>query len=269
MKWPVALAWALALPLAATGNPQDDGLFQYSTTRALLAGLYDGDLSIAEASHHGDFAIGTVNAIDGELIAFDGHFFRVGSDGHAHRLGPDTRTPFIVMKHFQQDLESLLPDPLDQSGLVQNLDTLLSSANHFHAIRIRGHFRSVVTRSEPRQTPPYRPLAEIMAEEQVTFELGEVEGTLVGFHSPSFVEGLNVPGYHFHFLTSDEERGGHVLALVSVRGRISIDTAHRLELQLPEGRPFADANLHDDRGKELDAVERGHKEAGSFGESAH
>jgi hypothetical protein len=34
----------------------------------------------------------------------------------------------------------------------------------------------------------------------------------VGFWCPAFVgSNLNVPGFHFHFLSADKQRGGHVL----------------------------------------------------------
>jgi acetolactate decarboxylase len=247
------------LASASPASPASDGdaVYQYSTIRALMAGVYDGDLSLGEASRFGDFGIGTVNAIDGELIAIGGHFFRVAADGRATRLPPETQTPFIVLKHFQRATASALPVGIDLQSLEQHLDSLLSTPNHFHAIRIQGHFRAMVTRSEPRQTPPYRPLATVMAEEQVTFQLGDVKGTLVGFRSPDFVEGLNVPGYHFHFLTADETRGGHVISLISVDGEVEIDSASRLEVQLPESIAFTQSDLRANRSSELDAVERG------------
>ena len=238
-------------------HAEPDAVFQYSTTRALLAGLYDGALRIEQAAEWGDLAIGTVNAIDGELIAVEGRYFRIGADGIARRLPPEARTPFIVVKDFQSEHQASLPPGLDLEALKAHLDTLIGSENLFHAVVVRGRFGGMVTRSEPKQSPPYKPLAEVMAEQQVRFELGEVEGTLVGFRCPAYVEGLNVAGYHFHFLSADERRGGHVLALETRKGRIEIDTAHALQLELPEDDAFAQLDLHSGRGAELDAVERG------------
>jgi acetolactate decarboxylase len=34
---------------------------------------------------------------------------------------------------------------------------------------------------------------------------------MVGFRLPSYLENVNVTGYHFHFLTTDRQAGGHVL----------------------------------------------------------
>ena len=47
-------------------------LFQASTIGALLDGAYDGDLSFAELAEHGDLGLGTLNGLDGEMIALDG-----------------------------------------------------------------------------------------------------------------------------------------------------------------------------------------------------
>ena len=47
-------------------------LFQASTIGALLEGAYDGDVSFAELAQHGDLGLGTLNALDGEMIAVSG-----------------------------------------------------------------------------------------------------------------------------------------------------------------------------------------------------
>lgn len=42
---------------------------------------------------------------------------------------------------------------------------------------------------------------------------------MVGFWCPAFVgSNLNVPGFHFHFLSADKQRGGHVLQLEMQQG---------------------------------------------------
>ncbi len=41
---------------------------------------------------------------------------------------------------------------------------------------------------------------------QPVFEYNNIEGYIVGFRCPEFVEGLNVPGYHFHFVSKDKKR---------------------------------------------------------------
>ena len=66
-------------------------LFQASTIGALLDGAFDGDLSFAELAEHGDLGLGTVNALDGEMIALDGEFFRADVGGGVTEVGPEER----------------------------------------------------------------------------------------------------------------------------------------------------------------------------------
>src|SRR6478672_12532532 len=72
-------------------------LFQASTIGALLEGAYDGDLSFAELADHGDLGLGTLNGLDGEMIALDGEFLRADVDGRLNRIGAEERTPFAVV----------------------------------------------------------------------------------------------------------------------------------------------------------------------------
>ena len=47
-------------------------VYQTSTIAALLDGIYDGDVTIAELLTHGDFGLGTFNHLDGEMVVLDG-----------------------------------------------------------------------------------------------------------------------------------------------------------------------------------------------------
>ena len=149
-----------------------------------------------------------------------------------------------------------LPKGLDFSGLNAHLDGLVAGRNDFQAIRIDGTFPSLTVRSEPKQTLPYRPLAEVIKEQQVVFELSDVQGTLVGFRVPDYAAALNVPGYHFHFLTDDRRRGGHVLDIETGEGTIQIDEIRSITIALPDVPGFADMNLTGAREKDLHAVEK-------------
>ncbi|MBD3293167.1 MAG: alpha-acetolactate decarboxylase, partial [Armatimonadia bacterium] len=85
-----ALAAALlaATPVCAQMNRSDsrDTLYQTSTIGALLQGVYDGDTSVADLREHGDFGLGTINCLDGELVVLDGRFFTVEFSGNVREL---------------------------------------------------------------------------------------------------------------------------------------------------------------------------------------
>jgi len=58
-------------------------IFQTSTLDAMLDGRYDGDVTFAELRERGDLGLGTLDALDGEMIGVDGEFFSAATDGHS------------------------------------------------------------------------------------------------------------------------------------------------------------------------------------------
>ena len=96
--------------------------------------------------------------------------------------------------------------------------------------------RRIRIRSEPKQTPPYRPLAEVIKTQQVVHTLNDVQGTLIGFRFPAAASSVNVAGWHFHFLSADKTRGGHVLALTTGDGLALVRGDLRPAHQLPRQR---------------------------------
>lgn len=225
-------------------------VYQVSTINALLEGVYDGDMTYGALKEHGDFGIGTFNGLDGEMIAFDGRFRQIRSDGRAYPVPDEARTPFATVLFFEPKVDIELTGPLDFDALKKLIDTKVTSSNLFCAVRLDGVFASVRTRSMPRQSKPYPPLAEL-AEHQPEFELTDVEGTLAGFRFPDFASGMNVPGYHLHFLTRDEMGGGHVLALALKEGRLAIDTESDLHIELPTDPDFLNTDLSGDHRADL------------------
>ncbi|MDD2519885.1 MAG: acetolactate decarboxylase, partial [Kiritimatiellae bacterium] len=73
---------------------------------------------------------------------------------------------------------------------------------------------------------------------------------------PSYVGGVNVPGWHLHFISQDRSFGGHVLAFDVVTGVAQVDELDRLVMQLPGTKDFAEADLSRDRQAELAGVEK-------------
>jgi acetolactate decarboxylase len=233
-------------------------LFQASTIGALLEGAFDGDLSFAELAEHGDLGLGTLNHLDGEMIALDGEFFRADVEGRIHPVGPEERTPFAVVTRFEPTIEERLPGKAGRSHeeLLACLDELVPADASSCAIRLDGRFSLVRARSVPRQSPPYRPLTEVVADQHV-FELIEVEGTMLGFRFPSYAEGIEVGGYHLHFVTADRSRGGHVLDSRTGELRVRIDPSDDLHVELPPEVELEDPDLAEETHAAVTAVERG------------
>ncbi len=229
-------------------------LFQTSTVEALLDGNYDGDVTFAELGARGDFGLGTFDALDGEMIGLDGAFYQVKADGRAYEVDEQARTPFAVVTFFEPGRAETLDGPTDYAALRARLDRNLGDPMAVYAVRVDGRFDYVKTRSVPRQRKPYPPLAEVV-EHQPTFEFRDVRGSLVGFRFPDYAGGLNVPGYHFHFITEDKSAGGHLLECRISHGELRIDHESDLELELPEGVQEAVSNLSASQEEALRRVE--------------
>jgi acetolactate decarboxylase len=231
-------------------------LFQASTIGALLDGAYEGDVSFAELAEHGDLGLGTLNSLDGEMIALDGRFYRADVDGAIDEVDPATSTPFAVLTWFAPTLECDVNGPLSHEELLALLDDHIPGGTVACGLRIDGEFELVHARSVPRQEPPYRPLADVVGEQHV-FDLTEVEGTMVGFRFPDYSEGIEVSGYHLHFITADRSRGGHVLASRPRRATVQIDASTDLHLELPPGVELAARETSRETHEALMRVERG------------
>ena len=236
------------------GEREPHVLFQASTIGALLEGAYEGDLSFAELAEQGDLGLGTLNGLDGEMIALDGRFYRADVEGVVSEVAPEARTPFAVVTHFQPTVEERLEDLLDHEELLARLDELTPAAASC-AIRLDGRFDLVRARSVPLQRPPYRPLTEVVLEQHV-FELHDVVGTMLGFRFPEYVEGIEVSGFHLHFLDEARERGGHVLSSQAAGLRVRLDPSSDLHVELPPGVELADPEVAAETHAAVERVER-------------
>jgi acetolactate decarboxylase len=229
-------------------------LYTYSTIDALLAGTYDGDLTIRELATRGDFGIGTYNRLDGEMAALDGVFYHARADGSVVIAGPQEKTPlaYVTWFHPTRTIKSEAVLPLPE--LEKWLDERLQNFNLFYAIRIDGVFRDVSVRAIAPQDKPYKAMAEVVKTQSI-HDYPTTRGILIGIRSPAFSKGISVPGYHWHYLTEDRRHGGHVLKLTLAEGSAQVATIWKVDLQLPRNEAFAQADQSKDRTEELRQVE--------------
>ena len=245
--WPALFAGFI---LYGCGAPQEhpvddaDVLFQVSTLDALLQGVYDGSITFGDLKDHGDFGLGTFEALDGEMIAVDGEFYQVKTDGVAYPVDDAMESPFAVMTFFEPDTTLSMDESITCMQLEEHLNGVIPTENIAYAISVEGVFDHVKVRSVPEQTKPYPPLATVV-QSQVVFELPDVTGVLVGFRLPSYMQGVNVAGYHFHFLTEDRKAGGHVLDCQPGSVTVEIDYLNNWTMALPTGRDFYEADFID------------------------
>ena len=172
---------------------------QVSVLNDLMIGRYDGVMPIPELFRYGDFGLGTLDHLDGELIVLDGRAYQVRGDGVVVDVGSDRSTPFALVTPFEPDGEFPCPRVGNLADLDARLEDALEQKNNFLAVRVDGRFAAITLRSVHRQEPPYRRLADVVKGQSVWTHT-EASGTLVGIRSPAWALGLNVTGYHRHFL---------------------------------------------------------------------
>jgi acetolactate decarboxylase len=217
-------------------------LYQRSTIGALLAGVFDGDATIDEVLEHGDFGLGTFNALDGELVVLDGTAFRMTSDGSVGPVAGAARTPFAAVTRFTPEHVIHVARSHSRDEVAALIHRAGRSENITLAVQISGRFGRMLTRTVRAQAQPYPSLAEASGNEvEVTLE--NVDGTLVGFRTPEFEHSIGVAGFHLHFLDLAHRRGGHMLDYQLESGEIAVMEISEIQLSLPTTGAFLTADL--------------------------
>lgn len=208
---------------------------QFSTMDSLRSGGYGGWVKYRSIAGEGDFGIGTVDRLDGEMIALDGRFYRIGSDGAVNLISPETLSPFATVTFFRPDMEVITGHFKDYYSFSAFLDNLLPDKEAIYAVRLEGFFPLMKARSVPAQNKPFPALDDAL-KGQTVFLLENVSGTMAGFRFPSSCRGVNAPGYHFHFISADKRSGGHVLEFALGSGKVYVSRIYGLKLKLPPAK---------------------------------
>jgi len=214
-----------------------DTLYQVSVLSGLMQGDYDGKISLNQIRRHGDFGLGTFERLDGEAIELDGIFYQVRADGAVRRLSGQVKSPFMMVTFFDSDLVFSIPGKTDYRSLQEFIESCLPTKNIPYAVKIDGKFDYIKVRSVPAQSKPY-PLFSEVAKKQSIFEFSDIEGTLVGFRMPDYMQGVNIAGYHLHFLSRDKTKGGHLLECRVAKAQARVDSIDRFIMALPESKDF-------------------------------
>jgi acetolactate decarboxylase len=232
-------------------------LFQVSTSGALVQGIYERAVSSRFLLNYGDFGLGTFENLDGEMVVLDGDIYQVRSDGKVLKIVDDVGTPFAVVTHFIADQDQTIESASSFEEITKICDRYRDSDNLFYAFRIDGRFAHIHTRAM-KATLDGLPLAKAAAI-QPEFEFTDVAGTLVGIWAPQFSSALNIAGYHFHFLSEDRTKGGHLLECSGKNLRVRVERLNDFHLSLPESEEYLRADLTRDTSKDLAYAEQLHK----------
>lgn len=216
------------------GSAEDrETMYQISTFSALSQGVYEGAASVETLKQHGDMGVGTFDALDGEMVCLDGQVYKVSADGTIAAQGDEVTSPFAAVTFFDADTAKQLGSVRGLSNLTTVIDGVIPSNATMYAIEIHGNFSHVKTRSVPAQSKPYPALAEAVKNQSI-FEKENVSGTIVGVKFPEYMDGVNVAGYHCHFISDDRQFGGHLLDCTLENGTLMIDETGNFTMVLPE-----------------------------------
>ena len=209
-------------------------LFQVGTLQSFLDGDYQGYWSFAEIEPEGDVGLGTFEGINGELVVADGAYWHVYPDGSVAEVDPNERTPFAQVTNFLPDRFGSMRGPLDCGSTLDDLLTTQSGFDEdvLYVATIRGRFSSITTRAIDKQEPPYHPLADLTPM-QHEFPMTDVTGTMVLVHTPGTLETVSPAGFHYHFITADHERGGHVVSCSVVEAQAAFQEMTGIDIEFP------------------------------------
>ena len=231
-------------------------VYQTGTINSLIQAVYEGDTSIKDLKEHGDFGLGTFDLIDGELIACDGHFYRADKDGNLEEVNDSVSTPFAMVNTFKPDIHFKIDQKMTFDELETFISDTLSFTNSIYSIKINADFESISMRSEECQLRPFRSMDITMPYLQNTFQAENIKGVLVGYWFPKYLEQVNVPGFHFHFISDDKKFGGHVFNFKMNSADCFVEKQSSLHLDLIKTKAFDEANLYNDDLDKINSLEK-------------
>jgi acetolactate decarboxylase len=231
-------------------------LYQVSTIDALMQGVYDGVETVGELNQHGDFGIGTFDGLDGEMIVLNGVVYQAKADGHVYVVLDSSTTPWATVTYFGTDFTETVGNPMNFSEFSSEMAGQLPSQNMIYAVKMQGTFPFMQARAIPAQQKPY-PNLTVAAQDQSVFTFTNATGTVVGFYMPVYFNGLDVPGYHLHFISDDRQTGGHILEFIVPEGMaVEYDITPEFYMVLPTSGDFMGADLSQDMSGELAEIEQ-------------
>lgn len=237
-------------------------MYQVSTLQALAMGYTRAVVTVEELLRHGDTGLGTFENVDGEMIVADGVCYRAMADGTVVTAPPEMGVPFSSVSRLVGSrcfsLEALADIGALKTTLTQRIEEGFG-LNSMHMVRIDGAFERICARSESGQRTQHVTLKDMLQDNQRDYFFDEIEGTLVCVYYPDYMDGVNAPGWHLHFLSADRTMGGHVFDLKLRRAQARLDKISRIEIQLPFSPAFDTYSLKNASQDEIRQVEQGGK----------
>jgi alpha-acetolactate decarboxylase len=217
-------------------------LYQYSIISALMDGVASGGIALSKLKQHGNYGLGTFENIEGEMVMIAETVYHLRADGSISIAEPEARLPFAMTTRFQptSTLTTAFPSKASIFSTLQRI--FPGTDNLFIALRISALFQEIKVRTVRGQTYKGQPLEELSSSQSVnTYK--NIRGTIFGFRSPPFSQGISVAGGHLHFVSEARDCGGHVLEVEAVEALLEGAVVSNMHIELPESRDFNEAKL--------------------------
>src|SRR5246127_4326926 len=104
-------------------------VFQVSTSGALVAGVYDREVSVGTILEHGDFGLGTFANLDGEMVVLDGRAYQVQGTGRVSQAAGDPGAPFAVVTRFAPETDVSIANVTSFANLEHQCNAFRRSGN--------------------------------------------------------------------------------------------------------------------------------------------
>lgn len=263
----VAAFLAGAVTLGAGLGPSDvyaaqktdrESIAQVALLQSLAQGYFGGTVTARQLRALGDTGIGTFEGLNGEMIVLDGKIYQALGDGRVIVAPDKTIIPYATVTFFDQDAAVALKDIKDKAAFEKVLNETVQKqgANSFYMVKLHAKFDSVLFRSEYGSKEPYPTLVEALKGKQTEFTEKNINGTLVGLYCPGYMGELNSVGWHFHFLSDDKKKGGHILELSLKDGTVYLDKTDKFTMLLHDDKKFHDINLAKDMREDIRSAEQ-------------
>lgn len=241
-------------------NMENLKMFQVATLQALALGYTKSVITVEELLRHGDIGLGTFEGVDGEMIVLDGHCYQAMANGTVFEAPKEKGVPFCAVSFMRDESSFQISDIKNIDLLKTFLDILIDERfelNSMHIVRINGCFSKVLARSETGKNSRHIELKNLLENNQQDFCFENIEGTLVCVYFPDYMDGINAPGWHLHFVSEDRSRGGHVFDVTFEKANALINKISSIEIKLPEGAEFDTYALKEASNSDIKKVEQG------------
>ena len=186
----------------------------------------------------GDAGVGTISGGGGEIIGFDGEFFAAVPDNPVPHPVSDELTPTGVVTTFAPEHSMTVPGTVDLSGLQAALDSAFEETETFVYV-FKARARLELVEYQLAGPAPSKEVREGIlsgrSQEAVTIGtpkrvLRNIDATLLGIRSPTYLNTVFEVPYHIHFLADDKSALGHVTRLQA--SDINVDWARARDVNV-------------------------------------